>query len=305
MKTSPATTTSHTTTLDVTSQNTALSGTLNRLLVPLARLCLANGVTFAAAEEILKRAFVQEAAAIQPGVPSHGTVSRISTATGLNRREVTRLTRSDEPIRPTKPPLVSELFARWTTAPAYRGHNDEPCVLKRQGPAPSFESLAHSITRDVHPRSLLDELVRLGLAHHDQECDCVTLCHSEFVPSGDSLQMLGLLGDNVGDHLDAAVANVLRDDRRHLEQAIFADELSAESIETLRPLVTAHWQALRDAMVPAITKLIEADRLAGRKQDRRVRIGLYTYTESTPEIEAPATEPRVRRSRKNTKGVHK
>lgn len=302
MKTSITTTTSHTNTLDVSSQETSLSGTLHRLLAPLARLCLANGVTFAAVAEILKRVFVQEAAAIQPGAPGHGAVSRISTATGLNRREVTRLTSPDKSVRPTKPPLASEIFARWTTAPAYRDHNDAPCVLKRQGAAPSFESLAHSITRDVHPRSLLDELIRLGLVHLDQESDNVTLACSDFVPNADSRQMLGFLGDNVGDHLDAAVANVLSDDRRHLEQAIFADELSTESVETLRPLVTSHWQALRDAVVPALTELIEADRQAGRRQDQRVRIGLYSFTGSTPDIESPSAECSASPNHNNVKG---
>lgn len=276
---------------ELTRPDETLIGALDRLLLPLARLCLANGVTFAAVEELLKRAFVREADALQPGAPGHGAVSRISTATGLNRREVTRLIRSDAAERPMKAPLASELFARWTTDPAWRDRDGAPLVLKRQGPAPSFEALAQSITRDVHPRSLLDELVRLGLARHDEESDSVTLLRGDFVPSADNRQMLSLLGDNVGDHLEAAVTNVLSGDRCHLEQAVFADELSAESVETLRPLVAAQWQALRDAMVPALTELIEADRLAGRRQDRRVRIGLYTFGDTTPENEAPAVGP--------------
>jgi hypothetical protein len=128
---------------------------------------------------------------------------------------------------------------------------------------------------------MLDELVRLDLAHYDADLDCVSLTHENFVPTGDSPQLLNLLSDNIGDHLDAAVANVLSDGSRHHEQAVFADELSAESIKSLRPLVAAQWAALRDAMVPTITDLIESDRLAGRTQDQRMRIGLYSFDEST------------------------
>jgi hypothetical protein len=73
----------------------------------------------------------------------------------------------------------------------------------------------------------------------------------------------------------------LHDGTRHLEQAVFADELSTESLKALRPLFAARWTALRDAMVPVITELIESDRLAGRIQDRRIRIGLYTFDECT------------------------
>lgn len=254
---------------------------MNRLLFPLARLCLANGINFAAVEELMKQAFVQEANALQPEGPMHGSVSRISTSTGLTRREVTRLIKSKNATRLTKPPIASEIFARWTTEPKYQDQDGSPSVLKRQGPEPSFEALSQSITRDVHPRSMLDELVRLGIVLYDEELDSVSLARNEFVPTGDSRQMLDLLSDNVGDHFDAAVANVLQGGSKHLEQAVFADELSAESIKALHPLITGHWNALRDAMVPAITALIESDRLAGRTQDQRIRIGLYTFEAST------------------------
>jgi uncharacterized protein DUF6502 len=266
-------------TSDLTGQNTGIAKVLGRLFAPLARLCLANGITISTAEEILKQVFVQEANALKPGMPMHGTVSRISTATGLTRREVTRLIKSDAPVRPKKPPITTEIFARWTAD--WRDHDGKPLVIKRQGTAPSFEALAQSITRDIHPRSILDELVRIGIAHFDEDLDCVSLTHNDFVPGGDSRQLLNLLSDNVGDHLDAAVANVLSDVGRHHEQAVFADELSTESIEALCPLVAAQWAALRDAMVPTITGLIESDRLAGRVQDQRMRIGLYTFNENT------------------------
>lgn len=254
---------------------------LERILAPLARLCLANGITFAAVEEQLKQAFVQEADALQPGLPAHGAVSRISTATGLTRREVTRLIVADAPSRPTKPPIATEIFARWTTDPAWRTPDGTPLALRRQGAAPSFEALAQSVTRDIHPRSMLDELVRLGIARHDADKDVVALTQDTFVPGGDVREMLHLLSDNVGDHLDAAVTNVLSDGKRHHEQAVFADELSAESLKALRPLVAAQWNVLREALVPAISSLIESDRDAGRTQDQRFRIGLYTFDEST------------------------
>jgi Family of unknown function (DUF6502) len=279
----------------LTGQATVTAKVLGRLLAPLARLCLANGVTISTVDEILKRVFVQEANALKPGMPMHGKVSRISTATGLTRREVTRLIKSDAPVRPKKPPIATEIFARWTADPTWRGQDGKPLVIKRQGTAPSFEALAQSITRDIHPRSMLEELVRIGLAHYDEDLDCVALTHGDFVPGGDSQQLLNLLSDNVGDHLDAAVTNVLSDVSRHHEQAVFADELSIESIEALRPLVAVQWAALRDAMVPTIANLIESDRLAGRAQDQRMRIGLYTFNENT----GTPTEKSSERSPKN------
>ncbi len=272
-------------------QDEALAEALRRLLAPLSRLCLAKGVTFAAAEELLKQSFVQEADSLQPDAPEHGKVSRISTVTGINRREVTRLTRSGSSAKPAKHPLAAELFARWTTDPAYKDRDGAPLALKRQGPAPSFEMLAQSITRDVHPRSMLDELVRLGIARYDEGADSVSLLRNDFVPGSGSPEMVAFLGDNVGDHLEAAVANILQDGCKHHEQAVFADELSAESIAQLLPLVAGQWKNLREAMVPAITGLIDADKSAGRRQDQRLRIGLYSFTEAMPPVGEHHVDP--------------
>jgi len=284
---------------DSNARGSALFKTLSRLLAPLARLCLANGITYATAEEALKRAFVEEANTLQPEAPEHGMVSRISTVTGINRREVTRLTRLEAAGRTIKQPLASELFARWTTDHAYRNRDGVPIMLNRLGSAPSFEALAQAVTRDVHHRSMLDELLRLNIVSYDEHLDRVSLTRNDFVPRSDARHMLNFLGDNVGDHLNAAVDNVLHDGNSHLEQAVFADELSAESIDALRPLVMARWNALREEMVPAITALIEADKLAGRPQDQRVRIGLYTFTDTTADSGASQNGRTIRRFRKS------
>lgn len=270
---------------------------LARLLQPVARLCIANGITFATVEETLKRAFVHEARALQPDAPEHGTVSRISTATGINRREVTRLTKADIPAAVTRQPRAAEVLARWITDPSLRDREGKPLALKRTGAGQSFEALAQLVTRDVHPRSLLDELIRLGLVQHDETCDQVTLVADDFVPRADLQQMLAFLSDNVGDHLEAAVENVTVGDGRHMEQAIFADELSEESVRALQPRITARWQALREEMVPVITGLIEADRQAGRPQDQRVRIGLYSFTTLDAACKKPQKNRQQRRFR--------
>ena len=270
-----------------TAQAEALLQAIDRIALPLARLAVSKGLPFAVVEAQLKQAFLQAAREAHPQLPAHRAVSRIATTTGLNRREVTRLTQVSAPP-PQRRPVAAELFAHWANDAAYKDANGHPCVLPRQGVALSFESLAQSVTRDVHPRSLLDELLRLGLVKHDVEQDSVSLVQDAFVPRGDAERMLGFLSDNVGDHLSAAVANVLSDGREHFEQAVFADELSDESIGRLRSLVSAKWRDVTAALVPAIEALIEQDRDAGRLQDRRLRIGLYTFTDSMDGSAPPA-----------------
>jgi hypothetical protein len=271
-------------------ESQAMQQALGRLLASVARLAVARGLPFAAVDEMLKQAFVDAASAAHPALAPHRRVSRIATATGINRREVTRLTqraRGHAPAAVRSRSLASELFAHWRAQPPYRDERGEPRRLPRQGPAPSFETLAHQITRDVHPRSLLEELTRLGLAELDAASDTVGLVRDAYVPSGDRARMLGFLGDNVGDHLQAAVENVLGSDRTHFEQAVFADGLTPESIAMLRPLIAAQWQALLAALVPQLEAHVAADASRGPAAGGRVRVGLYSFQECPPAADAP------------------
>jgi hypothetical protein len=258
------------------AEDAAFDEALGRLLAPLAALCLARGVRFAAVEERLKQAFV-DAARGGDATAAKRDVSRVSAATGLTRREVTRISNELPAAAAVRRSPATQIFTRWLGLKRYHDARGRPRPLPRQGKAPSFESLAQSVTQDVHPRTLLEELCRLGLAEVNAKTDTVRLVRNAFVPHDDRTRMLEFLGANVGDHLAAAVANVRAETPLHLEQAVFADELSAESTEALRALVVARWKELLTALVPRIQALIDADAKAGRVADRRVRVGLYSY----------------------------
>jgi len=102
--------------------------------------------------------------------------------------------------------------------------------------------------------------------------------------------MLGFLGDNVGDHLSAAVSNVIAAEPPHFEQAVFADELSLESVAAVRRMVLSSWERLMEGAVPALEALIEEDRKLGRAQNQRVRIGLYSYSEPMAMTSSPESD---------------
>ena len=277
----------------------ALHAALARLLAPLAQLAVARGVPFAVLDQLLRHAVVAEAHAAHPGLPEHRRASRISAATGLNRREVNRLLALQREVtgpapNPPRSPAAM-VFAHWRASAAYRDADGAPRELPRTGPAPSFESLAHEVTRDVHPRALLEELLRLNLAHHDPGRDTVALSQQAFVPRGDAERMAQWMGANVGDHLAAAVANLLGREPEHFEQAIAAEGLSAESVAQVRPLLQAHWRRLTDELVPLLERLIEQDAALGAPAAQRVRFGLYGYDSVAGAAPAAAPAPPARR----------
>lgn len=255
------------------------------LLLPLARLCVGRGLPFAQAEELFKRAYVAAAreARREQGAASTRDVSQVAVATGLHRREVTRIGDAEPARAPQRPAPATQLVTRWLSDPALRHRNGRPRKLPRQGPAPSFESLALSITRHVHARSLLDELLRRGLVTLSDADETVELQADRIAPSEDEARLYGFLAANAGDHLAAAVANVLHGDRRHFEQAIFSDSMSAAGLAKTRELVKQQWQLLLQNLVPELQKMIDDDRAEGREADQRIRIGLYSFHEPNPE----------------------
>lgn len=274
-------------------QQQALLGALAQVLEPLADLCVGQGVAIQAVEEALRHAMVRaarRAAQATDGANPARLTSRISTMTGLTRREVARIEQAVEPARPASRSLVTEVFTRWAFEQEYQGPDGRPLALPRLGSAPSFEALAARVTRDVHPRSLLADMQRQGLVALEGER--VRLLRDTLVPQGDWAHMVGFLGDNVGDHLRAASANVRGEGAPHFEQSVLADELSLESMLEVKKLIALQWQQLMHAIVPQLEALMAQDQASGRVCDQAVRIGMYSWMrEMTPqEVErvAPA-----------------
>jgi Family of unknown function (DUF6502) len=278
------------TTADQHDITAALMASVQSVLAPLAKLAVSKGLPHAQVEAALRLAYVQAAKEAileaQPGILPHRMVSRISTVTGINRREVTRLTQPSAPPPARKPSAASAVFTRWLGDRTYRHGNGRLRALPRQGAAPSFESLAHSVTRDVHPRSILEELARLGLVRVDDKTDTVHIAREAFVPQADTARMLDFLGANVGDHFQAAVANVLATgETPHFEQAVWAEELSSESIAQAKALTRTQWQQLLQQITPELETLLAQDRAQGRPGTHRLRLGLFSYSDvmATPE----------------------
>lgn len=291
---------------DPAAEHESVLSAIAALLAPLARLAVAKGLPAAPVEAAVRLAFVRAAqeALTQAGLPSSRLVSRISTSTGINRREVTRLTGQRDAPLPAGGSVASEVFTRWVADRSLRRRGGGYKPLPRSGQAPSFEALARAVTQDVHPRSVLEELGRLGLVTLSEDGETVQLAVEDFVPRGDARRMLAFLAENLGDHLNGSVDNLLGT-RRQFDQAVFADELSEQSLPQVQRFVGQQWKRLLDEAVPLLERCIEEDRAAGRVQDRRVRIGLYGYDtrmEPVPQQDAPV-QPSGRSNNRKTAAV--
>lgn len=246
------------------------------ILEPLAGLLLSRQLRYAQAEELFKSAFVQASARASAAQGKLPTVSTLSVATGIRRREVARLLEQAPLEVPRKASAASQARLRWATDPAFLDARGSPLRLPRTAPPgePSFASLAATVSKDTHARALLDELVRVGAVQEDG--DHVVLRQRFFTPSKEQRELMQIAGHNVGDHLSAVLVNLLSDPPPFFERALYADGLTQAGAQHGADLAREVWETVCVALRGKLQALVDLDADAPGNQ-WRMRIGLYSY----------------------------
>ena len=270
------------------------------LMQPVAQWLLRNGVTYGAFADLLKGVFVNAARHELELGGSKDTHSALSVLSGVHRKDVRVLADAD-PVSSTPQrsiSLASQVFTRWLTDARYRDRGGKPRSLPRSGARASFEALARDISNDIHPRTVLEELIRLGLV--TLEGDLVVPSSQSFVPSRKLDEATALFAANAADHLAAGVHNLTAGEPKFLEQSIFATGLSAVSVETLHDLARKVWAEAFETMMTEGRQCIAAD---GDVADtHRMRFGIFYFSEPTP---TQATRRSTKSSSPSTAGKKK
>jgi Family of unknown function (DUF6502) len=277
--------------------NLVLNSTLH-LLRPAVRLMLRHGVTYTAFSQALKRVFLQAAQEELRAKGMPQTDSAISVLSGVHRRDVRNLTRLASPDDAPEAfaGLASQVVARWLSDDAYLDTTQDadlvPRTIARSGDAPSFDALVQAVSQDVRPRAVLDDLQRLGLV---QEVDGqITLLTQGFVPKLGFPEMAAQLQNNVQDHLSAACQN-LDSGGEFLEQAVFVDEITAESALHLHKVSAQAWKVAFQSVMRQAQKRFDADAKSAPPEARthRARMGMYYFSTQDTYPGNPDHEPPV------------
>ncbi|MEM1313020.1 MAG: DUF6502 family protein [Pseudomonadota bacterium] len=258
----------------------SVQAALRAALAPLARLAVARAAGLAALQKILKGELVRAARAMERPEPSQ---SRISLMTGVHRKDVRDILAGGLPGgAPPRASVAETVAARWLADPRRRGP-EGPRPLARDGAA-GFDALVGSVSKDVRPRSVLDEMQRLGLAELDGE-GAVRLLTAAATPK-DGDRQLALFAENLADHAATGVSNLLAapDDPRALERAVFYDHLSPASIEALEAAARTEAQGALERL-NALAAELQARDVAEGIGALRFRFGLYFH--AAPQDAAP------------------
>jgi hypothetical protein len=271
---------------------------------PLAAILLTRQIRYNEAADVLKAAFVHASARAFVARGKVPSVSTLSVATGIGRVEVKRLLDAPLADKARKPAPAGQVRLRWLTDPNYLDEHGQPKRLLRhatEGKA-SFSQLAETVSRDTHPRAILDELLRLGAVM--EEGDYVSLRQEPHGPAG--LNDFLLAGaSNASDHLSAVLVNLLSSSPPLLERAIFADQLTQAS--AMRGVAAARdvWAKMLAELREKLQSLVDLDDGSSDNQ-WRMRIGVYSYI-APMERPAPLVSAREnkKRSIKSSRGARR
>jgi len=253
---------------------------LRRLLRPLVRLLLAHQITYPFLAKLLKAVYV-EVAEVELSIPDRPqTISRLSLLTGIHRKDVKRM--REEPIENDAPPPVvslgAQLVARWTAVDAFLDDEVRPRPLARlPGGAnePTFDDLVASVSKDIRARAVLDEWLRLGIVHIDDE-DRVRLNTEAFVPESGFDEKAHFFGRNLHDHIATSAHNLMGAGPPLLERSVYYDELTPASVDELAQLAEKKGMEALQALNRRALALQNRD--AGNPDAReRMNFGLYFH----------------------------
>ena len=271
----------------------ALLSAVRRVLRPLVRLLISKGVTLPTLTGLLKEAYVEVAETHFPVNGKRLTDSRINLLTGVHRKDVKRLRleRHVEKEIPQAVGLGAQIVSRWVSDPSTIDSEGQPIPLPRQGRSPSepsFDGLVESISKDVRPRAVLDEWLRLGVATMDDE-NRIVLNKRAFVPEKGFDEKAFYFGRNIHDHLAATAHNLVGDGNPRLERSVHYGGLSESSVQALA----------EEAEKLGMDALLTLNRLARERvesdqgqdgADHRFNFGLYFFDEAHSLEEQASTE---------------
>jgi hypothetical protein len=266
-----------------------LSAAVLRLLRPLVRILLRNGMSYRTFSDLVKWVYVDVASKEFEITGRKQSASRVSVITGLSRKEVMRvrkLSRPDDQASSERYNRAARVIAAWRRERDYLDAKGNPAPLSVAGLGATFSELVKRFGGDVPVRATLDELVRVGAVERLED-GRVRLLTRAYVPDMSDADKLHILGTDVG-HLISTIDHNLQPAPKDLlfQRKVAYDNLPDEVLPEFRELSGKTAQAMLESLDQW---LAERDRDvtptvkgSGRNQ---AGLGLYYFEEAHPEEE--------------------
>lgn len=252
---------------------------LTPLMQQVVRWLIHSGVGYTEFIGSLKPIFYKQALLELEHLAQKQTDSAISLISGLHRKDVVLFKKETTEyqadfLQALPISVPARVIGRWIAL-------NLPSVIPFTGQDISFETLVKDVSTEKHPRSILLELERLSVVKERE--GNVFLQQKSFTPDLKMQESKALFSQNITDHMRAGIDNFINQHKNftHLEQAVFADKLSQESVKKLRQLSCELWEEMAQKLVNQAIAYCEEDQ-DKPEANKRFRLGVYQYDEDMP-----------------------
>lgn len=213
-----------------------LKEAVEKIFQPLAKLLIRAEITYGEASEILKAALVKTAAEKLNQSNEQITDTRIHLITGVHRKDVRRIKEGENSATgaPSSAPITTQAFAKWLGDPKFQNLDGVPRPLRKKSSdsQDSFEQLISSISKDVRPKAVLDEMLSRKMVFVNTvgliEPNLENIIANQ--PVDEAAEYLGM---NIHDHLEVAVNNLTGTTDKQLERCAHYFGLSESAAQEL------------------------------------------------------------------------
>ena len=262
----------------------ALTEAAQAILRPLVRIMLRNGIPYGAFAEIVRSVYV-EVADKEFALPGkRQTVSRVSTITGLTRKEVARIQAAETVNREAlgeRYHRPARVIGGWIRDREYHDRRGRPADLPMDGESRSFSALVRDFSGDIPPRAIADELARVGAIEILPDGH-VRLMTRAYIPQGDQAEKIGILGADVADLIRTIDHNLTCTPAdAYFQRRVSYDNIPRELLPALKKQLSRKSQSCLESM-DRVLAAADRDRNPRTKGTGRVRtgVGIYYFEET-------------------------
>ena len=251
-----------------------------RILRPLIKMLLRYGMSHTAFSELSKQLFF-EVAKTEFAIPGKKqTSSRISTMTGLSRKECARLEAlapPDQTLDTSAINRAARVISGWTRDKDFLTPQGEPTDLPFDGESKSFSALVKRYSGDITARTIADELTRVG-AINVTLAGLIHLNSRAYVANASDIQKLTILGTDVSDLIATIDHNLTVPESPYLQRKVAYNYIPMEALPGLNRELTAIAQASLEKIDQVLAEKAIANKAAEKNMNyARAGVGIYYF----------------------------
>ncbi len=272
----------------MTNSSAVLTQAITRVLRPLVKILLRNGIAFNALSELLKKLYVDVAECEFGLEGKKQSVSRIATLTGLNRKEVTRaksLKGIDLPELTQHFNRAARVISGWCRDSDFHTKEGELADLSLDDDKKSFKELAKRYSGDIPATTIVDELLHVG-AITLLENGKLKLLQNAYIPKNNLDEKLNILGTDVGDliqTIDHNLTNTLSESA-YFQRKVAYNAIYIDDIPALKKQINLYSQkCLEDIDVLLASHDSDTNSTLTEKGICRIGVGIYYFEERPDE----------------------